>query len=169
VENFGEKKMTIKDRPETKSAPLTYAIRQIRIRNYHGITDTHVSGLPADAQWIFLTGENAFGKTAVLRALLIGLYGDRDGKTILFNSPSGIIADHAFLYLADDNRIRKFMLDGEFICFRDRAMDSCFRRSDKGRMMVDSCFRRNDRHFKQRYPQRHKKPGENAVSLRALR
>ncbi len=82
--------MTIKDCSGTKAAPLMYAIRQIRIRNYHGITDTHVSGLPADAQWILLTGENAFGKTAVLRALLIGLYGDRDEKTILTDETCAI-------------------------------------------------------------------------------
>ncbi|RLC03589.1 MAG: hypothetical protein DRI57_28975 [Deltaproteobacteria bacterium] len=71
------------DRVAIKGTPLPYAIRQIRIRNYHGIIDTHVSDLPDDARWIFLTGQNAFGKTAVLQALLIGLYGDRDGKTIL--------------------------------------------------------------------------------------
>ncbi len=71
------------DRLENKSAPLPYAIKQIQIQNYHGINDTHISGLPVDAPWIFLTGENAFGKTAVLQALVIGLYGDKDGKVTL--------------------------------------------------------------------------------------
>ncbi|MDM8550610.1 AAA family ATPase [Desulfobacterales bacterium HSG2] len=71
------------DRVKTEAVPLPYAIRQIQIKNYHGIIDTHISGIPDDARWIFLTGENAFGKTAVLQALVMGLYGERDGKIIL--------------------------------------------------------------------------------------
>jgi predicted ATP-binding protein involved in virulence len=62
---------------------LPFALKQLRIKNYYGIIDTGISNIPLDAQWIFLTGENAFGKTAVLQALTIGLFGERDGNTIL--------------------------------------------------------------------------------------
>jgi predicted ATP-binding protein involved in virulence len=68
---------------ENKKQPLPYTLKQIRIKDYHGINETGVSNIPLDTQWIFLTGENGFGKTAVLRALTIGLFGERDGDTIL--------------------------------------------------------------------------------------
>jgi energy-coupling factor transporter ATP-binding protein EcfA2 len=62
--------------------PMPRALKQLQVRNYYGIIKTGVH-LPLDAKWIFLTGENAFGKTAVLRALAIGLLGPRDEETIL--------------------------------------------------------------------------------------
>lgn len=36
-----------------------------------------------DPNWIFLTGENGYGKTSFLQAIVIGLFGDKDGSTIL--------------------------------------------------------------------------------------
>ncbi|MCP4215757.1 MAG: AAA family ATPase, partial [bacterium] len=38
---------------------------------------------------IFLTGENGFGKTTLLQALTIGLFGNRDGKFLLTDSDAG--------------------------------------------------------------------------------
>jgi hypothetical protein len=67
--------------------PMHCAIKQIQVRNYHGIIETGVH-LPVDARWIFLTGENSYGKTAILRALTIGLFGSRDQDTILFDADS---------------------------------------------------------------------------------
>jgi len=66
---------------EMKS-PMPCTIKQIQVRNYHGIIETGIH-LPVDARWVFLTGENAFGKTAVLRAITIGLFGSRDDDKIL--------------------------------------------------------------------------------------
>jgi predicted ATP-binding protein involved in virulence len=63
--------------------PLPYALKQIQIKDYYGIEETGISNLPLDTQWIFLTGDNSFGKTAVLRALTIGLLGERDEGTLL--------------------------------------------------------------------------------------
>lgn len=68
---------------KTHKKPLSFALKQIHLKNFCGIIDTRVSGLPLDAQWIFLTGENGFGKTSVLQALAIGLFGHRDGDKIL--------------------------------------------------------------------------------------
>ena len=68
---------------ENKKQPLNYALKQFRVRNYYGIKDTAVENIPVDTQWIFLTGENSFGKTVLLQALAIGLFGERDGNTIL--------------------------------------------------------------------------------------
>jgi len=66
-----------------KRQSLPYAIKQIQIVNYKGIIKTGIAGIPEDTKWIFLTGENGFGKTNILQALLIGLYGERDGNTLL--------------------------------------------------------------------------------------
>jgi predicted ATP-binding protein involved in virulence len=63
------------------------AIKQLQVRNYHGIIETGIH-LPLDARWIFLSGENAFGKTAVLRTLTIGLFGPRDKEMILIDPDS---------------------------------------------------------------------------------
>jgi hypothetical protein len=67
-----------------KKKPMPCAIKQIQVRDYHGIIETGVR-LPVDARWIFLTGENAYGKTAILRALAIGLFGPIDQDTILLD------------------------------------------------------------------------------------
>jgi len=63
------------------------AVKQIQVRNYHGIIKTGIH-LPIDARWVFLTGENAYGKTAILRALTIGLFGARDQNTVLLDPDS---------------------------------------------------------------------------------
>lgn len=56
---------------------LPFAIKAFNIANYHGIKQTQVEDLPLTARWIFLTGENGYGKTSVLQAIAIGLYGRR--------------------------------------------------------------------------------------------
>lgn len=65
--------------------PLPFSVKQFRIKNYNGIVETGISGIPLDSQWIFLTGENGFGKTSILQALTIGLFGDRDGNRLLLD------------------------------------------------------------------------------------
>ena len=71
---------------EAKTEALPCAIKQIQIEDYHGIIKTSVTGIPIDTQWIFLTGENGFGKTAILQAIAIGLFGKKDGQEILMES-----------------------------------------------------------------------------------
>jgi predicted ATP-binding protein involved in virulence len=48
---------------------LPIALKSFHIKGYRGIIDTKVDNIPPDTQWIFLTGENGFGKTSVLQAL----------------------------------------------------------------------------------------------------
>jgi len=57
-------------------------LQGISIKNYHGIQETELPDLPETAPWIFLTGENGFGKTSVLQALAIGLYGNTEDPII---------------------------------------------------------------------------------------
>jgi energy-coupling factor transporter ATP-binding protein EcfA2 len=49
-----------------------YRLTGFTIQGFQGIKHTVVEAVP-DAQWIFLTGDNGFGKTSVLRALAVGL------------------------------------------------------------------------------------------------
>jgi len=57
---------------------LPLAIHGFRIKNFQGIDDIQISKIPLDTNFIFITGENASGKTSVLKALLIGLVGDKE-------------------------------------------------------------------------------------------
>ncbi|ETR68442.1 MAG: SMC domain-containing protein [Candidatus Magnetoglobus multicellularis str. Araruama] len=50
-------------------------IDRFKIKNYQGIKDVELVDVP-HSSWIFLTGENGFGKTCLLKALAIGLFGD---------------------------------------------------------------------------------------------
>jgi predicted ATP-binding protein involved in virulence len=48
---------------------LPIALKSFHIKNYRGIIDTKVDNIPPNTQWIFLTGENGFGKTSVLQGI----------------------------------------------------------------------------------------------------
>ncbi len=60
---------------ESKSL-LPISLKSIEIENFAGIKHTSLKDLPGDAQWIFLTGENGFGKTSVLRGIAKAIYND---------------------------------------------------------------------------------------------
>ena len=62
---------------------LPLALKQLFIANYQGIKQVKISDLPVDAQWIFITGENGYGKTSILQALAIGLCGKQDADRVL--------------------------------------------------------------------------------------
>ncbi|HRD80942.1 MAG TPA: AAA family ATPase [Saprospiraceae bacterium] len=53
---------------------LPYAVLGFNIEQYNGIKKTEVHDFPSSAKWIFLTGENGYGKTTVLQALAANLY-----------------------------------------------------------------------------------------------
>lgn len=64
--------ITQDDLPERKDLPI--AIVSISIEKFQGIEKTSLEEeLSTSAQWIFLTGENGFGKTSVLQAIALGL------------------------------------------------------------------------------------------------
>lgn len=54
---------------------LPFSLLDIWVRNYKGIESIHIDDIGPNAQWIFLTGENGYGKTLILEAIAIGLYG----------------------------------------------------------------------------------------------
>lgn len=57
-------------------------VTNFSITNYYAIKNTAIQDLPKEAPWIFLTGENGAGKSLVLQALAIGLYGNKE-ETII--------------------------------------------------------------------------------------
>jgi predicted ATP-binding protein involved in virulence len=70
---------------------LPYSVKQIKIKNYHDIRDLYIERLNIDAQWIFLFGENGFGKTSILQAIALGaLINSEELKNIKIKQPENI-------------------------------------------------------------------------------
>ncbi len=57
----------------------SFAIRELGLNNYLGLKKVHIANIPINTQWIFLTGENGFGKTYILKSITICLNGKNDG------------------------------------------------------------------------------------------
>jgi predicted ATP-binding protein involved in virulence len=55
---------------------LPCALKSLSVKNFQGIKELSIDDLPLHARWIFLTGENGFGKTSILRAIAKGLVGN---------------------------------------------------------------------------------------------
>ena len=55
---------------------LPFALLGINIENFQGIKSTGVNELRPDARWIFITGENGYGKTTILQAIALGASND---------------------------------------------------------------------------------------------
>ena len=72
----------------------TYGLKRITVENFRGIKKTEVDNIPADTSWIFLTGNNGYGKTSFLQSVFIGLYGNIDESTILENGDFEIECRH---------------------------------------------------------------------------
>ncbi len=57
---------------------LPFALSRLEIIDFQGIKHLIIDNLPTDKQWIFITGDNAFGKTSILKAIAKGLVGDEE-------------------------------------------------------------------------------------------
>jgi len=68
---------------------IPFGITDFKIQKFQGIKELSINNIPINTQWIFLTGENGFGKTSVLRALLLGLIGRREFSDIDFEKEIG--------------------------------------------------------------------------------
>ncbi len=70
---------------------LPQALRKIIIHDYQGITRLSLTDIVIssdknsinDPHWIFFTGENGYGKTSLLQAITIGLFGREEDNRIL--------------------------------------------------------------------------------------
>ncbi|CAH0996540.1 hypothetical protein EMA8858_02672 [Emticicia aquatica] len=77
---------------------LPYSLKQLAVKDFQGIKELTVESIPVDTQWIFLVGENGFGKSTVLQAIFMGLNGALDGNTpLLENKHSSIQVEYKSL------------------------------------------------------------------------
>lgn len=65
---------------------LPFALKRLYLEGYQGITRVYINSIPVDTQWIFLTGENGYGKTTFLQAIAIGFLGHEEGGNVLVES-----------------------------------------------------------------------------------
>ena len=65
-----------KQRDFLNKPKLPFALLGITIENFQGIKYTSIKDFKPDAKWIFVTGENGYGKTTFLQAIALGLSGD---------------------------------------------------------------------------------------------
>jgi predicted ATP-binding protein involved in virulence len=57
---------------------LPFALSHLEVLDFQGIKQLKIENLPLHKKWIFITGENAFGKTSVLKAIAKGIVGDEE-------------------------------------------------------------------------------------------
>lgn len=95
---------------ESADKVLPYSLKQLAVKDFQGIKELSVENTPVDTQWIFLVGENGFGKSTVLQAIFLGLNGALDGNTpLLDNKHSSIQIEYksledSFVNSVKDNR-----------------------------------------------------------------
>ncbi len=65
---------------EEKDKILPYSLKTLSVSKFQGIKHATVENLPVDTQWVFLVGENGFGKSTVLQSMMLGLHGSKDGN-----------------------------------------------------------------------------------------
>ena len=69
----------------SKNGPK-YGLKTVNFNEFKGISGIEISDLPKGASWIFLTGENGFGKSTVLQAIATSLVGIEQHTFSLFNN-----------------------------------------------------------------------------------
>ena len=79
------------DQFESTEKILPYALKQLMVSDFQGIDATGFDNIPVDTQWIFLVGENGFGKSTVLQAIFLGLNGVLDGSINLLDDKKSSI------------------------------------------------------------------------------
>lgn len=57
---------------------LPFCLKYIEIENYQSLKKVEINDIPVDSKFIVLTGDNGEGKTSILQAIAIGMYGDYD-------------------------------------------------------------------------------------------
>jgi energy-coupling factor transporter ATP-binding protein EcfA2 len=68
-------KVNLGDNHYISNQQISLSTLGFSIENFQGIKALSCETIPLNTQWIFLTGQNGFGKTSILKALLLGLIG----------------------------------------------------------------------------------------------
>jgi predicted ATP-binding protein involved in virulence len=81
---------------------LPFAFTRLYVRDFQGIQKIIIDTISSDVQWVFLTGENGYGKTSILRAIATGLIGDEGIINDLLSESkiyiNGIAQNKTFIY-----------------------------------------------------------------------
>jgi hypothetical protein len=97
TKNFiNKQKITYPTNPLIKP---TFAVTDIIVNRLFGIKKMCVYGLPK-AQWIFLVGNNGYGKTCVLRSIFLALNGVEDGQT---EYVADATVNHSFVFCTEND------------------------------------------------------------------
>lgn len=59
---------------------LTYCLKSLSVVDFQGVRHAKIENLPVDTNWVLLVGENGFGKSTILQAIMLGLHGSKDGS-----------------------------------------------------------------------------------------
>ena len=65
---------------------LPICLKQLSVTDFQGVYELKINSIPIDSQWLFLVGENGFGKTTILQSTFLGLNGAFDGNFNLLDS-----------------------------------------------------------------------------------
>ena len=102
----------LQNEPDTfseKDKILTYCLKSLSVSNFQGIKRTTIENLPVDTNWVFLVGENGFGKSTILQSIMLGLHGSKDGAyDYALDSNAQVKVGYKFV---DDNLINDFRLN----------------------------------------------------------
>ncbi|QDK80967.1 AAA family ATPase [Spirosoma sp. KCTC 42546] len=71
---------------------LPYSLKSLIIRDFEGISSCQIQNIPIDTPWLFISGNNGYGKTTFLRAVSIGLLGSKEDDQIIANDIESKIA-----------------------------------------------------------------------------
>ena len=60
-----------------------FGLKGIDIKNYQGIIEASIDNIPFNTQWLFVTGENGYGKTSFMQAIALCLSNNSDLEKFL--------------------------------------------------------------------------------------
>jgi len=89
LEDSPKPAQTKSELPSEKILPIR--LISLDIRNYKGIKHAQIDTIPAGTHWIFLTGENGFGKSSVLQAITLGIWKGYDERPLVNESDNPVI------------------------------------------------------------------------------
>jgi predicted ATP-binding protein involved in virulence len=111
VETYKNKRNQISSNNKKTKENLPYALKRIVISNFQGIRNLDLLDLPPFAQWIFITGENGFGKTSFLKAIATGLsdysVGDTSDVHIAINHNNTVIKHSVYSTMTLDDTLNE--------------------------------------------------------------